>query len=402
MSYNFIDMKVLFCGQKATARAILCVQGKEYAPKLQYRGRMAPSYPKGGTMKIAQSNVHLVSSNKYYEENSISVQSGTMTRGSFLESLQNQEKKLDTLELSDDAVGSTDSTALGSETYTSFKPSKAEYLSTFESSLEEQISALRVSLLDRILRLLQMFGGDGQSKGYKQTLSNTANMLTENSFVKVTTVSMTHIEQEETTFSGTGTALTEDGRAIDFGVSFSMSRRLTEYAGMSVASAVSLIDPLVINVGSDVTHVSDQSFFFDLDCDGQEEKISNLGKGSGFLAYDTNGDGKIGNGSELFGTKSGNGFADLAAYDKDGNGWIDENDEIYEKLSVWIRNEDGTDTLLSLKESDVGEIYLGNAETEFTHHNSDFLTAAMMRSSGIFLRESGGVGLVQQLDLAAL
>ena len=125
--------------------------------------KTAPSYPKGGTMKIAQSNVHLVSSNKYFEENSISVQSGTMTRGSFLESLQNQEKKLDSLELSGDAVGSTDSTALGSETYTSFKPSKTEYLSTFESSLEEQISELRASLLDRILRLLQMFGGDNQS-----------------------------------------------------------------------------------------------------------------------------------------------------------------------------------------------------------------------------------------------
>ena len=63
-------------------------------------------------MKIAQSNVHLVSSNKYYEENSISFQSGTMTRGSFLESLQNQEKKLDTLELSDDAVGDAEATAL--------------------------------------------------------------------------------------------------------------------------------------------------------------------------------------------------------------------------------------------------------------------------------------------------
>jgi hypothetical protein len=353
-------------------------------------------------MKIAQSNVHLVSSNRYFEENSISVQSGTMTRGSFLESLQNQEKKLDTLELSDEATGGAEPAALGSETYTSFKPSKTEYLSSFESTLEDQISELRATLLDRILRLLQIFGGDNQSRGFKNTLSNTANMLTENSFVKVTTVSMTHIQQEETTFSGTGTALTEDGRSIDFGVSFSMSRRLTEYAGMSVASAVSLIDPLVINVGSDVTHISDQSFFFDLDCDGKEEKISNLGKGSGFLAYDKNGDGKIGNGSELFGTKSGDGFADLVAYDSDGNGWIDENDEIYEKLSVWIRNEDGTDSLLSLQESDVGAIFLGNAKTTFTHQNADFMTAAMMRSSGVFLRESGGVGLVQQVDLAAL
>ncbi len=353
-------------------------------------------------MKIAQSNVNLVSSNKYYEENRVSVQSGTITRSSFLESLQNQEKKLDTVELSTKNDVGMEDDALTSEAYTSFKPAKTEYLSTYESTLEDQFAELRATLLERIMKLLQILGGDGQSKGYRQTLTNTANMLTSNSFVKVTTVSVTHIQTEETTFSGTGTALTEDGRAIDFGVTFSMSKRLTQYAGMSIASAVSMIDPLVINVSSDITSISDQSFFFDLDCDGKEEKISNLGSGSGFLALDLNGDGKIGDGSELFGTKSGNGFKDLSTYDKDGNGWIDENDEIYEKLQIWLRNEDGTDRLLSLKEADVGAIYLGNAKTSMSHHNSQFLMAAMTRSSGIFLRESGGVGTVQQVDLAAI
>ncbi len=350
-------------------------------------------------MKIAQSNVNLVSQSRYYEENTVTVQSGTITRSSFLDSLQNQEKKLDSLELN---TSEGEGTTLSSENYSSLRPSKAEYLGTYESSLQDQITELRNSLLERIMKFLQLFGGDRQSRGYSHTLANTADMLTSNSFVKVTTVTMTHIQEEETTFSGTGTALTEDGRAIDFGVNFSMSKRLTEYAGMSVASAVSLIDPLVINVSSDVTHISDQSFFFDLDCDGKEEKISGLGAGSGFLAYDKNGDGKIGNGSELFGTKSGNGFKDLAAYDKDNNGWIDENDEIYDLLKIWIRNEDGTDTLLGLKESDVGAIYLGSAETQISHHNSDFLMSAMTRASGLFLKESGGVGTVQQVDLAAL
>ena len=356
-------------------------------------------YNKGGTMKIAQSNVNLVSSNKYYEENTVTVQTGTVTRSSFLDSLKNQEKKFDSLELSE---ADTEGTALGSETYTSLKPASKEYLTSYDSALEDQIAELRATLLERLLRLMQLFGGDNQGRGYKNTLSNTANMLTSNSFVKVTTVTVTHIQTEETSFSGTGTALTEDGRQIDFGVNFSMSKRLCEYAGMSVASAVSFIDPLVINVGSDITHISDQSFFFDLDCDGTDDKISNLGSGSGFLAYDKNEDGKINDGSELFGTKSGNGFKDLSIYDLDHNGWIDENDEIYEKLKIWIRNEDGTDTLLGLKESDVGAIYLGNATTEMSHHNSDFVMSAMTRSSGIYLRESGGVGTVQQLDLAAL
>ena len=197
-------------------------------------------------------------------------------------------------------------------------------------------------------------------------------------------------------------ALTEDGRTIDFNVQFSMSRRLCEYAGISVATKGHYLDPLVINVGSDVTSISDQTFYFDLDSDGQEEKISNLGEGSGFLALDKNGDGKINNGSELFGTKSGNGFKDLAMYDKDGNGWIDENDEIYEHLRVWLRDEDGKDRLLSLSEADVGAIYLGSAETEFTQYNSSFVIAGMLRASGMFLRESGGVGTVQQVDMAAM
>ena len=350
-------------------------------------------------MKIAQSNVNMYSSHTYYEGNTVAVQSGVMTRDSFLDSLQDQEKRLDSLELSDEV---SKDMPLTSENYSSLRPSRTEFLSSYESTLQDQLAEIRATLLERLLKLMQSFEGDGARKGYRNMLSNAANMLTSTMMVKTTTISMTHIEEESTTFSGMGTALTEDGRVIDFGVSFSMSRRLTEYAGMSVANAVGFIDPLVINVGSDVTHISDQSFFFDLDCDGKEEKIAGLGSGSGFLAYDKNGDGKIGDGSELFGTKSGDGFSDLAAYDSDDNGWIDENDEIYEKLSVWVRNEDGTDTLLSLKESDVGAIYLGNAGTEFTHHNSDFLAAAMTRSSGIFLRESGGVGLVQQVDLAAL
>ena len=47
----------------------------------------------GGTMKIAQSTVDLVSTNKYYEENTVTIRSGVMTRESFLENLRNQEEE---------------------------------------------------------------------------------------------------------------------------------------------------------------------------------------------------------------------------------------------------------------------------------------------------------------------
>ena len=348
-------------------------------------------------MKIAQGSVNMVSSHSYYEENSISVKSGVMTRSSFLESLKNQEKSTDTFEV----TGSSNE-SIASENYTSLKPSKTEYLSTAQSTLEDQMSQLRTTLLDRILRFLQILGGPDKSSEYRNMLSQTSNMLTDNMFVKTSTIELSHIEEESTSFQGTGTALTADGRSIEFNLSFSLSSRLTTYMGMNIPSAINMIDPLTINVGNDIASISDQNFFFDLDQDGIEEKISAPGKGSGFLAYDKNGDGVINDGSELFGAKSNDGFKDLSAYDLDNNGWIDESDEIYDKLKVWLKNDDGTDTLLTLKEADVGAIYLKSAATEFTQRNSHLAVSAMIRSSGIFLKESGGVGSVQQIDLAAL
>lgn len=386
-------------------------------------------------MKIAQSSVLLASTNKYHEENVVGVSSSVMTRGNFRDNLEAQKKtaeaaagtseQTDKSKKAENSCGNYESLfapvsngelALGSENYNSLKPTKSAYLRPQDASLEEQIMAIRASLLEQILKYMQLLGGDSNKVGassnnvsglsnkvlgYRSMLDDMSSLLSSGSMVSVTNIQTTHIEEEEVSFQSTGIAITEDGRSIDFGVSFSMSSRLVDTTGITYARPVNFIDPLVINVSSDVTSISDQSFFFDLDCDGEEDEISFLGAGSGFLAYDKNGDGRIGDGSELFGTKNGDGFKDLAAYDLDGNGWIDENDEIYGKLQVWLRGEDGTDTLLSLKEADVGAIYLGRATTECSMRDSNFNAAARLRASGIFLRESGSVGTVQHVDLAA-
>lgn len=72
---------------------------------------------------------------------------------------------------------------------------------------------------------------------------------------------------------------------------------------------------------------------------GKDEKLSALGKGSGFLAYDINLDGTINDGTELFGTKTGNGFEKLSQFDDDKSGWIDENDEIFQKFSMVVLDQ---------------------------------------------------------------
>ena len=137
-----------------------------------------------------------------------------------------------------------------------------------------------------------------------------------------------------------------------------------------------------------------------MDSDGKAEELSSLTGGSGFLALDLNNDGVINDGSELFGTKSGDGFKDLAAYDKDGNGWIDENDEVFKHLKVWTKNADGSDRLIAIADAGVGAIYLGNASTEFSVNTLDTnRTQGIVRSTGIFLKESGEVGTIQHVDL---
>lgn len=211
-----------------------------------------------------------------------------------------------------------------------------------------------------------------------------------------------HSESETTSFSTKGIVKTADGREISFGLNLEMSRSFTEYYEESYDIGVlNCTDPLVINLNGNIAGLSDQTFFFDLDGDGEKEEISSLKSGSGYLALDLNEDGVINDGSELFGTKTGNGFADLAKYDQDGNGWIDEDDEIWSKLLIWTKDEDGKDRLYHLSEAGVGAICLQNTRTEFSLNSmKDNHTNGVLRNTGIFLYENGNVGTVQHLDLA--
>lgn len=250
----------------------------------------------------------------------------------------------------------------------------------------------------------------GSTQGTATPASDVFNLVT--SRVKILNyVSETwNIEQEDTSFSTVGSVRTKDGREINFNVNVNMSRRCEEYykEQLNVAE-FTLHDPLVINLDTDVAEVSDQTFYFDLDADGKEEEISVL-NGSGYLALDKNGDGTINDGSELFGTRNGDGFADLAQYDEDGNGWIDENDSIWSKLKIWCKDENGNDVLYKLSDKGVGAICLQNASTDFTLQGdrkaqdgttNANATNAVVRKTGIFLYENGNAGTVQHVDMAA-
>ena len=208
-------------------------------------------------------------------------------------------------------------------------------------------------------------------------------------------------ESETTCFDTKGTAITADGRNLSFNISVEMSRSFVKMTEEKIDfGQPRLCDPLVINLNTNVASVSDQKFFFDIDADGTKEEISMLGKDSGYLAFDNNNDGIINDGSELFGTESGNGFKDLLAHDEDGNGWIDEADSIFQKLKIWIMDEHGNSELVDLKEANIGAIYLGYENTEFSLKNEANETNAVIQKTGLFLYENGLSGTIQQMDLA--
>lgn len=271
--------------------------------------------------------------------------------------------------------------------------------SSLEKFHEEFIERLE-RLMERIKN--QLLGINGHESG--SVLDLTTQNQPGTIWTRQNYQSISVTEMESTTFNTSGSVITSDGRSIQFDISMEMSRSFTETVeSITNETQYVLTDPLVIQLDNAPETISSQKWFFDIDGDGKKEEISQLAKGNAFLALDKNGNGKIDDGNELFGTKSGNGFKDLAAYDEDGNGWIDENDSVYTKLKIWVKDASGNDKLMDLKQADVGAIYLGAANTPFTHKTLDTNeTQAVVRQTGFYLHESSGAaGTVQQIDFAS-
>ncbi len=124
--------------------------------------------------------------------------------------------------------------------------------------------------------------------------------------------------------------------------------------------------PIIVDLagnGIELTSAPD-GVSFDLNADGNQEQIGWTSRLSddGFLVLDRNGDGAIGDGTELFGgttpqppSEQRNGFLALAVFDAvsgggNADGYIDGRDPIFVSLRVWIdRDHDGIAGPLELR-----------------------------------------------------
>jgi len=212
--------------------------------------------------------------------------------------------------------------------------------------------------------------------------------------------SQVYSEATSLLFSAQGSVQTSDGREINFDLGLAMEQETVAMETSSFAVNDLFIDPLMLQFDLDSPLLSDTSFLFDIDSDGEMEDLACPGSGCGFLAFDRNGDGTINDGSELFGPESGSGYGELAELDSDANLWIDENDPIFSQLSIWTRDETGEEKLCSLKEAGVGAIAITHAGTEYQLRREDGSVSGMIGAEGIFLTEDGEVRPMQEVDLA--
>lgn len=207
-------------------------------------------------------------------------------------------------------------------------------------------------------------------------------------------------EKTQMNFSALGAVKTEDGRTIDIHLDLKLSRSFSSVAVTSFTAGNAPVDPLVVNYNGSSAELTQQKYSFDLDYDGNNENISFVKNGSGFLVLDKNADGIINNGREMFGPSTGSGFLELKSYDVDGNNWIDENDPIYNQLQIWTKDEQGKDKLFALGQAGIGAIYLGGISSDYELKDSSNTLHGAIRKTSIFLRENATAGTVQHIDLS--
>jgi hypothetical protein len=167
--------------------------------------------------------------------------------------------------------------------------------------------------------------------------------------------------------------------------------------------------PLVLDMNGDgqfaLTNAWDDKHVtrFDLALDGKPYPTGWVGSQDAFLAVDSNGNGLIDNGGELFGEVTGGtvmgpktfktGFAALARFDSNKDGVVDQRDRDFGQLRVWFdRNGNGkTDAseLLTLSATKISSISLKFESLADKNGHYPMVAGNEVRLSGVFKMTDG-------------
>ncbi len=180
--------------------------------------------------------------------------------------------------------------------------------------------------------------------------------------------------------------------------SHAMKNYRAQFAG---AQTMAGADPLVLDLDGDgiETRSATAGASFDHDRSGFAEQSGWAGADDGLLVWDRNGDGRINDGSELFGdqtrlqdgTRATDGFAALGEWDANADGRVDANDPAWANLRVW-RDADGDGVSSSAEIAGLADAGITALDTGFTATNVIDAQGNTQLALGSFTRADGSTG----------
>ncbi|MBN1866194.1 hypothetical protein JW916_02765 [Candidatus Sumerlaeota bacterium] len=291
-------------------------------------------------------------------------------------------------------------------------PEQAERLALLLSVLDRLMPEGADAIFEKIHRALQNFldsvgGGDvvadtqqAAQAAAAQAQANTTTVRTE----------MVHFEidievESSVDLSSVVAELSDQGidvRTMRIQATNKFSLHI-EFTG--VRQEVQQSEPLVLDLNGDgvnLTGIADGQDF-DIDADGRTDRTAFVQGDDAFVALDKNGNGRIDDGSELFGDQNGslNGFEELARYDDNGDGAIDSHDTVYHRLRLLHdANGDGrveANELSTLSEMGIASIDLRHDGAVQSYDDSHGNTLA---ERSAYTRVDGSSGLLVDAWLA--
>ncbi|WP_088329493.1 hypothetical protein [Lacimicrobium sp. SS2-24] len=185
----------------------------------------------------------------------------------------------------------------------------------------------------------------------------------------------------------------ENGQSQAFSASLDW-QQLNISSSLTIMSTQQLKDPLVLNFDWQPVRFKGDTAF-DLDNDGNTDRLPTPQGHAGYLVRDINHNARIDDSNELIGVQSGDAWADIRAMDSNGDGWLNHQDNHYEDLYWW--QPGSGKSLFSLTDLKVDGLLLQGAATQ-ADIAPDGEKQARLRQTGAFVYNTRQLGLMQQFD----
>lgn len=157
----------------------------------------------------------------------------------------------------------------------------------------------------------------------------------------------------------------------------SVNAKIVSQLFKNIPPTFSSVCPMAIDLdgeGIETIDINDSKIYFDVDNDGFREQTGWISKNEAILAIDKNGNGKIDDQSEMFGSTEKTGFEELKELDSNSDGIIDVKDKDFSKIRVWQDlNENGvTDEgeLKTAEETGIKAIYTNSYKMNGANNNN--------------------------------